>query len=60
MSKLGLPYVPSTLVWTNTPLSTQPTAGDPKKSITLLWVSGGTWVFAKQQNRHIFRFPMKN
>ena len=34
--------------------------GDPKKSIPLLGVSGGTQVFAKQLNRHIFGFPTKN
>ena len=28
--------------------------GDPKKSIPLFGVSGGTQVFAKQLNRHIF------
>ena len=28
--------------------------GDPKKSIPLFGVLGGTQVFAKQQNRHIF------
>ena len=36
MSKLGLPYVPSTLVWTNTPLSTQPT-GWPQKKVYLFY-----------------------
>ena len=34
--------------------------GDPKKSIPLFGVSGGTQVFAKQLNRHIFGFPTKN
>ena len=34
--------------------------GDPKKSIPLLGVSGGTQVFAKQLDRHIFGFPTKN
>ena len=33
--------------------------GDPKKSVPLFRVSGGTWVFAKQQYRHIFIFPIK-
>ena len=34
--------------------------GDPKKSIPLIGVSGGTQVFAKLLNRHIFGFPAKN
>ena len=34
--------------------------GDPKKSIPLFGVSGGTQVFAKHLNIHIFGFPMKN
>ena len=32
---------------------------DPKKSIPLSGVSGGTQVFAKQLNIHIFGFPTK-
>ena len=34
--------------------------GDPKKSIPLFGVSGGTQMLAKQLNRHMFGFPMKN
>ena len=34
--------------------------GDTKKSRPLFGVSGGTQVFAKQLNRHIFGFPMEN
>ena len=34
--------------------------GDPKKSIPLFGVSGGTLLFAKQLNRHIFGLPTKN
>ena len=34
--------------------------GDPKKSMPLFGVSGGTQVFAKQLNRHIFGFATKN
>ena len=34
--------------------------GDPKKSIPLFGVSGGTQVFAKQLNRYIFGFKTKN
>ena len=33
---------------------------EPKKSIPLIGVSGGTQVFAKQLNRHIIGFPTKN
>ena len=34
--------------------------GDPKKGIPLSGVSGGTQMLAKQLNRHMFGFPMKN
>ena len=34
--------------------------GDPKKSIPLFGVLGGTQVFAKQQKRYMFGFPTKN
>ena len=34
--------------------------GDPKKSIPLFEVSGGTQVLAKQLNRHMFGFLTKN